>query len=363
MVFKFLQRWPKVFWGLIISAFGMTVVLAIIVFGIWRWYLDGQQPPLRDSTEVVLFRVDLGQGIVKIGENLEAANLVKNHSVFRWYVRLGGHYDQFQAGDFRLSPAMTVAEIVQVLKHGQSKNFAITILPRQRLEQIKESLVEQNFNQDVVDQALRLENYRDHPVAQYWPEDIVDLEGYIFPETFFVTGFEVDDLKSVISRSLDKLNQALNEEDLLTGFAEQKISPHQGVILASIVLHEVGDRQPEDQAKVAQVFLRRYREGGSLGSDVVFFYAYLSGKLKPPVDFSLDHPYNSRLRKGLPPSPISNPSLSALKAVARPAATNYYFFLVGDDGQIYFNRDYSGHLKDRRDHCREACLLPNFDLD
>ena len=352
---NFFKRFPKALTVSLFVAVSLIIICAFVALFIWRWYQAGQQPLVRESDQVVLFRVDRGQSRDQIADNLDQAGLLKNRTVFSWYVRLGDHYQYFQAGNFRLSPGQTVAEIVETLKRGQATNWQVTILPGQRLDQIKQSLIDQNFSRQIVEQALLPDHYLDHPVAAYWPADQPGLEGYLTPETFYVTGFELDDLMSVIRRSLNKFNQMLNDNpQLAVGFNDQGLTVHQAVIMASIVTKEVSD--PEFQPTVAQVFLTRYQRGAALGSDVVLFYAVRA--FGQPLDFDSDSPYNSRRHSGLPPTPIANVQLPALAAVANPSQTDYYFFLAGDDGQIHFNKTYQGHLRDRDRYCHELCKLP-----
>ena len=341
--------------ALLVFAGSLILVAAIVVFFIWRWYEQGQAPANRNQIETQLFTIDRGQTVGQIAINLKDEGLIQNPAVFKWYVRIGDHYSQFQAGNFQLSPAMTVAEVVAVLKRGQATNNEIIILPDQRLDQIEASLVSQGFPKAVIAAALKADKYLDHPVAQYWPKDNQSLEGYLYPETFYVTSFGQADAESLIRRSLNQFSRLLNDDPrLLAGFADQGLTVHEAVILASIVDQEVDNF--EDQRRVAQVFLKRLRRGAGLGSDVVFFYAV--AVLDTPLDFSIDHPYNGRLRPGLPPTPIGNTRLESLLAVADPAPTDYYFFLAGDDGTIHFNKTYADHLRDRDRYCDELCRLP-----
>ena len=73
----------------------------------------------------------------------------------------------------------------------------------------------------------------------------------------------------------------------------------------------------------------------------------------PTVD--IDSLYNTRIHTGLPPGPIASPGIHALRAVADPSATDYLFFIAGDDGLIYFAKDQAGHEANIRDHCQKLC--------
>ena len=94
-------------------------------------------------------------------------------------------------------------------------------------------------------------------------------------------------------------------------------------------------------------------KGISLGSDVTFQYAAI--KQGVPATPTLDSPYNTRLHLGLPPGPISSPGITALKAVAAPATTDYLFFLSGDDGITYFAHTVDEHEANIKNHCAVNC--------
>jgi UPF0755 protein len=90
-----------------------------------------------------------------------------------------------------------------------------------------------------------------------------------------------------------------------------------------------------------------------MGSDVT--YQYVADKLGVARDPNLDSPYNTRRFDGLPPGPISSPGLTALKAVAAPANTDYLFFLSGDDDVTYFARNDAEHQANITNHCAVKC--------
>ena len=351
---KFLRRFPLFLRLAIISALGIILLAGLIVLIIWQWYQLGQKPADSRAVNIELFIVDQGQSLERIAEALEDRDLIRSATVFEWYVRVHGHYSEFQAGNFEVSPSMTVVEIVEILKSGQASNQRVTIFPGRRLDELAVSLQDQGFSDSIVTTALSADRWLDHPVAQWWP-DGASLEGYLYPETFNVTGFEQSDADSLIRRSLNELNRVLKDNpDFQAGFSRQNLTVHQAVILASIVANEAS--RPEDMAKVAQVFLKRYRQGARLESDLTVLYAHFA--LGRPLDFKVDHDYNTRLRPGLPPGPISNVGIEALRAVANPADSDYYFFVAGDDGTIYFNETLAGHNRDANLYCQEACVWP-----
>lgn len=354
---RFLRRYPLFLRLAIMAAASLVVLGGLIALIAWQWYQLGLRPVDVDDTSTREFVVERGQSSESIAEALEDRDLIKSAFVFDWYVRVNDHYSDFQSGNFEIARSMSVSEIVDVLKDGQASSNRVTIYPDLRLDEIFDSLVDQGFSRPAVTDALDARRHLDHPVAEWWPKEQPPrlLEGYLYPETFNVTGFETEDLDSVVRRSLNEFAQVFKDNpNLESGLAAQGLTVHQGVILASIVAQEASD--PEDMAKIAQVFLKRYNQGASLGADPPFFYAF--HVLGTSLDFDVEHPYNTRKVAGLPPGPIANFKAEALLAVANPADTNYYFFVAGDDGTIHFNETLAGHNRDANLYCHEACRLP-----
>jgi UPF0755 protein len=140
--------------------------------------------------------------------------------------------------------------------------------------------------------------------------------------------------------------------DLTAGFERQGLSLHQAVTLASIVQREAV--VADEMATIASVFLNRLAAGMNLDADPTVQYAigynprqgtWWTNPLSTD-DLKTDSPYNTYLYPGLPPGPISNPGLDALRAVAYPEQTDYYYFRAACDGsgRHSFARTYEEHV-------------------
>ena len=332
--------------GLLILTSALLALLAV------RWYNHNLQAVGPESSPSVEFAVSPPADLDQIASDLQAAGLIRSQTAFRLYVQLRSYDHRFSQGRFRLDAGMSVAELVSRLISPPDQGISITILPGQNLQELVDSLERQGFSRQVAKQAIDIDRWRDRPLVSQIPEG-GSLEGYIFPETFFVSDFSLASAERLIGLSLAELEHQLTASRL-AALERQGLNPHQALTVASIVELEVpGD---QDRRSVAQVFLSRLQAGMRLGSDITFFYASeITGQ---PAHPGLDHPYNTRLYAGLPPGPVSNVSQSSLLAVIDPAPTEYLYFLTGDDGRTYFNRTLEGHNQDRRDHCRQLCQLP-----
>ncbi len=326
----------------------VAVFAAILIAGVTvRQVYIRNLKPVNASQRTVTITVPRGATLHDITLLLQKQNLIRSSWAFEWYVRSKEVRDNLQAGTYELRPSQSVQEIVDVLTQGRIAKDLFTILPAQRLSQIRDRLVSSGYTATEVDAALQPDQYKGHPALVDKPAG-ASLEGYLYPESFEKTA----DTKptAIIKASLDEMAKKLTP-DVRSAITSQGLPVYQGIILASIVEKEVS--KPEDRAIVAQVFYKRLRTGMVLGSDVTVLYGSLVAK--GTNDLTYDSPYNTHLHAGLPPGPISNVSQVSLNAVGHPASTDYLYFVSGDDGVTYFSNTLNEHNAAVAAHCKKLC--------
>lgn len=334
---------------LILIIFSVVALFALAAgLGLNNWYNNNLEAVDTDSTEEVEFVIEPGLSARSIASNLKNADLIRNATVFTWYVDREGIRDELQAGTYKLSQNMTTPEIAHSLASGDVATDLVTIFPARRLDQIKSDLIEAGFDPVEIANAFSV-NY-DHPLLRNKPHN-ASLEGYIFPETYKLDASK--NLSELLIRTFDQFNQQITQDDL-NKLKKRGLNLHEAVILASIVAKESGNI--EDRPKIASVFYNRLEQDMPLGSDATFVYiADVKGVERDP---ELDDPYNTRIYKGLPPGPISNFNFSAFEAVVNPADTDFLYFVSGDNGKNYFSTSLDEHEKNIELYCNENCRLP-----
>jgi len=303
--------------------------------------------PVSDSQEVVIVTVERGAAATQIGELLQSKGLIRSSTIFQWYIRTNNVRDKLQAGTYALRPSMNVEEIVNVMVKGSIKSDLITILPGQRVDQIRQTFINAGFDPSAVDNALDASQYAGHPALADKPAN-AGLEGYLYPDSYQKD--ENTDPSVVVRESLDEMAEHLTP-GIRAAFATHGLSVFQGVTLASVIEEEVSNQQ--DRTQAAQVFLKRLSIDMFLGSDVTAFYGAIIRGVEP--DTRVDTPYNTLIHKGLPPGPIANVSDSSLQAVAGPAATDWLYFVTGDDGTTHFSKTFEDHESLIKQYCRKNC--------
>lgn len=356
----------------------IVIILALVVAaagGGYYFYQQNLQPVFADTecdssadakTEPckdIIFDVKNGASVSDVADELKSAGLIRNSLIFQLYYRLNASDQTIKPGEYTFNRAMSPAEILNTMIGGDDIVYTLTIFPGETIREIKAKLVKYGYAQDDIDEAFA----KSYTGADYsWifagrPEG-ASLEGYIFGDTYEF--YNTDTVETVIETTLRQLAAALQENNLEPAFAEQGLNLYQGITLASIVQKEANNA--EDWAKVAQVFYNRIANNMSLGSDITTIYAIdlvdperVSG-MSEADKLAFDSPYNTRNPNviGLPYGPVSNPGVAALIATAHPDrenASNYLYFLTGDDGMMYYSATDDEHNQNIIDHCQVLC--------
>ena len=297
-----------------------------------------------------LFKIDIGESIPEIAARLESDGLISDARVFRLYLIYAGLDTTLQAGEYQISPAMTPLAIARKLQDATPSEVTFTILAGWRLEEIVASIPTSGlgFSPSIFLQASH-SSQADYPFISQIPAGAT-LEGFLFPDTYQFS--RQASATEVIDTILDNFAAQITPE-IQQGFAQQGLNIYQAVILASIVQREavVTDEMP----LIASVFLNRLVIDMPLEADSTVQYALGYNKSKETwwtnplslTNLQVNSLYNTYRQTGLPPGPIANPGLSALRAVAFPAKTPYYYFRSACDGsgKHSFSETFDQHME------------------
>ena len=327
-----LPRWATRNFGQVNSqhGWGMRVYLSTQLY-MHRYDL---QQPLDAFGEERDFEVALGESPIQVANRLEQEGLIRNGEALRVFLVYSGLDTTLQAGGFQLSPAWSAVEIAHQMQDATPDEVSFRILPGWRLEEVAAALPVNGVQVDPQEFIQAARNPAGLMLAVEWPQG-TSLEGYLYPDVY---QFKRDaTIEEVLNAFINRFFEQVSPE-LMEGFSRQGLDLTQAVALASIVQREaiVQDEMP----MIASVFLNRMAINMKLDSDPTVQYAagYQEGRggwWTNPLsldDLKMDSPYNTYIYNGLPPGPISNPSLAAMQAVSTPAQTPYYYFRAACDG-------------------------------
>lgn len=170
-------------------------------------------------------------------------------------------------------------------------------------------------------------------------------EGYLFPDTyFFAVNAKPETVIDVLSARFDEVAADLG----LTATSSQT-SMADVVTMASILEKEA--KTFEEKQIISGILWKRLTIGMALQVDATFLYTL--GKASHELtseDLETDSPYNTYTRTGLPLTPISNPGRESLEAALSPMDSEYFFYLTGKDGNMYYAEDFEGHKRNKAEH-------------
>ena len=351
--------WYSGLWNILrpilIACATLVVVIGLIYTG-WTKIYDGFLSPMEPgSTEEVGFTVENGQSLTKVSNNLEAAGLIHNRSVFKYYCDFAGMGQKIQAGSYKLTRSMTMSEIADQLTMGDGNPIVrnITLIPGWAVEDFAEKLASDGVVADK-NAFLELCKTGDAFTDYYYIADVKAtanaskrryiLEGYLAPNTYevYMTATDEEILRKLLSQT-----EAVFPADYQTRATELGMTMDEVVTLASLIEKEA---KAADFTKVSAVFHNRLKQNIKLGSDVTIHY--ITGVRKMNLtnsDLQIDSPYNTYKYAGLPVGPICNPSAEAITAALYPdetyVAENYLYFCSKDpeSGELYFSKTQAEH--------------------
>ena len=303
--------------------------------------------PINPDAPEQSFTVQQDEPVVSVANTLQEAGLIRDASIFRDYLIYTGLDTTIQAGEYKLSPAMSIVDIAHKMQDATPADVTFVILPGWRMEEIAASLSTTGLK--ISPEEFISAANTPHPGFDFLA-GASSAEGFLYPDSYILPRtMTVEPLMESLLRNFT-LHLSIN---LREGFDHQGLSVYQAVTLASIVEREA--IHPEEAPSIASVYLNRLKIGMKLDADPTVQYALGYNPVQQiwwtnPLqvdDFKFDSPYNTYLHDGLPPTPIDNPGLSSLQAVAAPADTPYFYFSARCDGSGYHNfaQTFDEHLK------------------
>ena len=283
------------------------------------------------------FFIESGTSLEKIIKELSARNIVRVPEKFlRTYAVLTSFRGSIKAGEYNLSHANNVIELIELLRSGNVLKRKITFIEGWTFEQWRNHLkkspyINQKLGGQKNDEAMAMISEK----ADRMPE------GYFFPDTYQFTRGDSD--IQILKRAHNKMVDVLGRE-----WANRRIDgslkdTYEVLILASIIERETGVRG--DRRKVSQVFLNRLRQNIRLQSDPTVIYG-LGGAFDGDLtrrDLRTPTPFNTYTNLGLPPTPIGMPSLASIRAALDPEEGEYLYFVARGDGTTYFSKTLTEH--------------------
>src|SRR5579872_2374642 len=333
----------------------LVVVILIAGFGASRgydWWNYNLNTPVSPTSQQVAFKIEPGELPSAVAQDLADKGLIRNKDIFEWYLRLTGAGATLQAGTFVLNKDMSMVQIVSALQHANPNQKVITIPEGYPLK----------FQADFVEKAWpgMGQPYLTAAASPVWRTqyDFLSsvpgnasppLEGYLFPDTYAVDpGLGVNGL---IKQELDQFGVVFSPDlraAITQATAARPAETVENIVILASMVEREANRDP-DRGNVCSVYYNRLADGMQLGVDATLLYGL--GRLTPEptaAELQMNTPWNTRIRVGLPPGPISNPGKAALLACINPPKTNYLYYFTDPSGTTHFETNDAQFERDKQ---------------
>jgi UPF0755 protein len=305
------------------------LALGLLLVGVLiAWFLIAffQPPPFDpgDGSGEAIVTVPDGASASQVADLLSENDVVSNGTLFEWRLKLAGKTDQILPGRYVLAHDMSYAKAIDRLTSAGGK-INVTIPEGEDRTQIAATVKDLGLSGDYLAAS---KSFKGFDPNRYGAQNPKSLEGFLFPATYELDpGASVDQL---VSEQLQAFRQNIAGVNL--SYAKSKnLTVYDVLTIGSMIDKEV--MVPSERPLVAAVIYNRLHRGMPLGIDATtrFEFHNYTGEITQS-QLQSPSPYNTRTHAGLPPTPIGNPGLAAIKAAAHPAKVNYLFYVVNGDG-------------------------------
>jgi len=309
---------------LTLSACGLVMLLGGI-----SWLHHSMSRPIDIGDGERIYELVSGASVNSVAHALAREGIVSTPPLaLRIYGRLTAFRGFLKAGEYRLQPGMTTAELLVLFRSGDVVERPVTFPEGWTFAQWRAGIA----GAEAVERTIR-DMTDDEIMAQVGSPEL-PAEGQFFPDTYHYTKGESD--ISILRRAHRRMVEALDAEWRRRQPTPAIETPYEALILASIVEKETG-HEP-DRRLIAGVFINRLNAGMRLQSDPTVIYGIddFDGDLRRS-DLRAPTPFNTYVVSGLPPTPICNPGLASIRAVMNPDPNPYYYFVSRGDGSSEFS--------------------------
>ncbi len=328
------------------------LILAVLIAAALITYNSGLGPADVGSDDPVTVNIPSGSGAAGIIEILDENGLIKNKTMAKIHVRIGG-YDTLQANTYIFSKDMGLKEILKAINTGDfnylSKNI-ITVVECSTIPQAAEAIAEKlPYSKEDILTLWNDREYLNGLIDKYWfltdeifKEGIMyPLEGYLYPETYIITdeNASIEDVTDIMLTMTDKKLSERKEAIEKSGR-----TVHQFLSLASVVESE--SLFEKDRPVIAGVFINRLDKNMPLQSDITVLYALQEKKVNVTYsDLEVESKYNTYKYAGLPIGPVCAVSAPAMDDTISYEKSDYLFFFAKEDGTVIYSKTLAEHEK------------------
>ncbi len=309
-----------------------VLVIAIALAAMVAWWVHR---PLDLAAPAVELSIERGTPAAAVAQAWVDAGVRTSAPLLAQWFRWSGQARQIRAGSYEVEPGVTPRRLLEMMVQGEQTLESVRFIEGWNFRQVRQALARAPHLRQLtagMDEAAVMAALGRPGVAA---------EGRFFPDTYLYSR-GVSDL-TVLKRSMLTMDRHLARiwSDRAPGLP--LANADEALILASIIEKETG--LAADRERISAVFINRLRIGMPLQTDPTVIYGLgeaFDGNLRKR-DLRGDTPWNTYIRRGLPPTPIAMPGLDSLRAAVRPQATRELYFVARGDGSSAFSETLADH--------------------
>ena len=299
----------------------LLIGIIVVLLGFFIWWQNGNSPVDAKDNSTKVFVIPKGAAVRAIANDLKQQDLIRDPVIFFLYVKKNNLETKIQAGSHKLSPSMSLKQIIDSMQSG-SVDVWVTIPEGYRSEEIAETL------------AQTLDTYNES-----WIPVLKSEEGFLFPDTYLVP--RDAEVQTIINIMRNNFNAKV---------IEAGIDPEAGNIVEIVTIASLIEREAitdDEKPMISSVINNRLNE--DMGLDIDATLQYITGtagawwEVPTGEERTIDSPYNTYRYAGLPPGPIANPGIEAIKAAVSPAQSSYFYYIHDTTGKSHFAETLDQH--------------------
>ena len=310
----------------------IIIALAIIVFNLYYMILSSE---INCTDPEKLFTIPKGVSAESVANLLQNRSCLESKSAFKVALMITMKSRNIRSGRYDLKGILSVGQLIKLISSPSKDRVRVTLVEGWDINKFAEEL-NQHLQLDIKE-FIRLCNNEDF--IQEMGINAQTLEGFLFPDTYILLKTYTEE--EVIEVLVNQFHY--NYKKILDEIENQKTMTMKEVAtLASIIQGEAifNDEMPI----ISSVYHNRLDSNMLLQADPTIQY-FIPGKPRRLFnkDLKINNPYNTYMYKGLPPGPINNPGLAAIRSALQPEETNYYYFVSNGEGRHIFSINNTQH--------------------
>ncbi len=332
-------------------AFILKIIIPITVVGYLFLFTFTPRSYIHKKPELITIKQ--GNSLREITYRLYQKKLITNPYLFYFIGFISGYSEYIEAGTYYVSVNQPPASIYHEFVNGRVASVKVTVPPGLNIFQIAEILAKNR----ITGKKLFLKECFDRKLLLSIGIDKKDVEGFLYPNTYI---FKIDSNPAKIIKEM-VMEFDIKTKNLKLGY--------KNLIIASIITKEVNENSKKNMRLVSSVIHNRLKINMPLDIDSTSIYAinlfaykkYIktkrNGNFNPALNMNsaylkIKSPYNTYSNYGLPPTPIANPNISAIKAAANPAKTRYLYYISTKHGKTIFANNLTEQVKNINEYLK-----------